>query len=241
MAHETDSLIREVEEDLRNERYKRLWDKYGVIVLIGLVAIIAGVAGYKGWQYWSAKQAAEAGETYIAALELSREKKPDEAAKILEGLVANGPNGYRILSRFHLALLSEKTGQIKAAVASYDEIVKDRSVSKVMQGYARIKAAMLLLDSAGWTEIENRLNDLAKTENPWRGTAQEIIGLAMYKAGEMDKAQERFESVMSNRTSTPGLRRRAEMMLSLIVGSAGDNSAGDNSSGDSNAKAGANK
>ncbi len=218
MAHETDSLIREVEEDLRRERYQRLWDRYGVIVLVGAFAIIAGVSGYKFWQYWSAEQANKAGESYISALTTGREGKQAEAAKILEGFVENGPDGYRTLSRFRLALKTAKDGQTTAAVAAYDKLAGDRGISEVMQGYARIMAAMLLLDRTGWTEIENRLNPLTGSENPWRGTAQELIGLALYKAGELDKAQARFESVMSSVSSTPGLRRRAEMMLSLIVG-----------------------
>ena len=222
MADETDSLIREVEEDLRHERYKRLWDQYWVIVLVGAFAIIAGVSGYKFWQYWSAEKAAQAGETYISALDLSSDNKADDAAKILDGFVQNGPGGYRTLARFRLALATAKAGQTTAAVEAYDVISEDRGVSKLMRGYARIRAAMLLLDTAGWTEIENRLNDLAKADNPWRGSAQELIGLAMYKAGERDKAQAQFESIMSNSSSAAGLRRRAEMMLLLIVGGGKD-------------------
>ena len=217
MAHETDHLLREVEEDLRRERYQRLWDKYGVYVLAGAFVIIAGVAGTKYWEYSSAKKAALSGETFVSALDLSRDKKPEEAAKILSGFVNSGSGGYSVLSRFKLAVQTAKSGQTAAAVEAYDNISKDSSVSTIMQGYARIRAAMLLMDSAGWTEIENRLNDLTKVDNAWRGTARELIGLAAYKAGQVDAAKERFSAILGEQSVTPGLRQRAEMMLGLLL------------------------
>ena len=217
MAHETDSLLREVEEDLRRERYQRFWDQYGVYVLVGALLIIVGVGGVKYWDYWSAKQAAQSGEKFVAALDLSREKKTDGAAKILSEFAENGPGGYGVLASFRLAVQMAKSGQTAAAVEAYDKIAEDRGVSKVLQGYARIRAVMLVLDTASWTEIENRLNDLTKDDNPWRGTARELIGLSAYKAGKLDKASEQFSAILAGGGTTPGLRQRAEMMLGLLL------------------------
>jgi len=217
MAHETDSLLREVDEDLRRERYARLWDKYGVYVLVGAFLIVGGVAGGKFWQHWSAKQAALSGEKYVAALNLSRDQKLDEAGKILNGFKEKGPNGYAVLARFRLAVQMAKSGQTAAAVEAYDKIAEDRSVMKVMQGYARIRSAMLVLDNASFTEIENRLNDLVKVENPWRGTARELIGLSAFKAGKLEKAREEFSAILGSGAITPGLRQRSEMMLGLLL------------------------
>ena len=222
MAHETDILLKEIEGDIRRERYQRLWDKYGLYVVAGAMMIVAGVAGTKYWEHSSARNAALSGETFTAALDLSNDKKNEEAAKILSGFVNSGSTGYSILSRFKLAVQTAKSGQTAAAVEAYDNIAKDRGVSKIMQGYARIRAAMLLMDSVGWTEIENRLNDLTKVENTWRGTARELIGLAAYKAGQVDAAKEQFSAILIGQSVTPGLRQRAEMMLGLLLSSTTD-------------------
>mgnify|MGYP006945477697 CR=1 FL=1 len=42
-------IFREVDEDLRHERYKRLWDRFGVYVIGLAVVIVLGVSGYKAW------------------------------------------------------------------------------------------------------------------------------------------------------------------------------------------------
>ena len=217
MADESDILLREVDDDLRRERYAKLWDKYGVIVMAGAFLIIAGVAGGKFWQYWSAKQAAQSGEKYIAALDLSRDNKFDDAAKVLDEFSKNGPTGYSVLARFRLAVQIAKSGDTAAAVEAYDKLAQDRSVATAMQGYAMVRSAVLLLDTASSAEIETRLKDLIKDENPWRGTARELIGLSAYKAGEHEKARDQFSAILSGAGTTPGLRQRAEMMLGLLL------------------------
>ena len=51
-------IFQEVDEEVRREQLKKLWDRYGIVVIAAAVLIIAGVAGYRGYQYWLAKQAA---------------------------------------------------------------------------------------------------------------------------------------------------------------------------------------
>ena len=76
-----DSFVREVDEAVRQDEFKRLWDKYGLYIMAGAVLIVATVAGYKGWGYWQAKQAAE-----VIAAEQARPTAYDaaEAKKLFE-------------------------------------------------------------------------------------------------------------------------------------------------------------
>jgi hypothetical protein len=49
VAEDTDDhLFEEIEEDLRAERYAKLWKRYGKFVIAGFIALIVGVAGFKG-------------------------------------------------------------------------------------------------------------------------------------------------------------------------------------------------
>ena len=50
---------------------------------------------------------------------------------------------------------------------------------------------MLRLDSANWTDMQNRLNDLAADGNAWRFSARELLGLAAQKAGKTEEARTR--------------------------------------------------
>ena len=63
-----DSFLREVDEAVRHDQYKKLWDRYGVVALGAAALIVVGVAGYKGWSYWQEKRAQDAGAKFTQAL-----------------------------------------------------------------------------------------------------------------------------------------------------------------------------
>ena len=59
---ENDNIFREVDEDMRREQIAKMWDKYGVFVLVGAILIIVVVGGYNVYNWWAAKRAAENGQ-----------------------------------------------------------------------------------------------------------------------------------------------------------------------------------
>ncbi len=53
-----DTLIREVDEELRRDRMRKLWRQGGPWVIAAAVAVVLVVAGYEGWTWWQKTQAA---------------------------------------------------------------------------------------------------------------------------------------------------------------------------------------
>ena len=43
-------IFREVDEELKQDRYEKLWRQYGKYVIAGAVLIVAAVAGWKAWE-----------------------------------------------------------------------------------------------------------------------------------------------------------------------------------------------
>ena len=77
MADEHDVLLREIDEDLKQERLFKLWKDYGNYAIVGVVAIVIGVAVFKGWQSYSLELRMEQGEAFAAAQEAVIKKHPD--------------------------------------------------------------------------------------------------------------------------------------------------------------------
>ncbi len=63
-------LFDEVDEEVRREQLKKLWDQYSIYIIAAALLIIAAVAGWRGYEYLEAQKAAEAGASFDAALEL---------------------------------------------------------------------------------------------------------------------------------------------------------------------------
>ena len=218
MSDRGDSFLREVDEAVRQERYKKLWDQYGVYAL-GLAAlIVAGVAAYKGWAYWQERQAQAAGAKFSEALTMLDGAAATRAKDVLALLAEEGPPGYRVLARFQLAAAEAKAGDIDKAVADYDALASDSSVDEILRGHATLQAAALRLDKADYAEMERRLKDLAEGNSAWRFSARELLGLSAYRLNDMREAEKQFSALVGDQGTPPNLRERADMMLALIVG-----------------------
>lgn len=217
MVDRDDSLLREVEEDLRRERIAKLWDAYGIYAIAALLAIIIGIGGYKFMEHRRVSIAQAAGTKFDAAAKDLAANKSAEAEKALNDLVSNGPGGYALLARLRMAAAYAKAGKTGEAVAAYELIGKETSVDPLLASYARLQAATLRLDSADWTEMQNRLNDLAADKAPWRASARELLGLAAYKAGKTDEARQYFLQLIGDSTTPPGIAERSRILMAMMT------------------------
>src|SRR4029453_13084462 len=121
-----------------------------------MILIIAAVGGWRGYQYLEAKKAAEAGVAFEKAVELSDQDKHAEAEAAFTDLAAKAPSGYRTLARLRAAA-EVSARDPKAAAKMYDDIAADRGIGGEWQDLAKIRAAGLLVDSASYSDMNQRL------------------------------------------------------------------------------------
>lgn len=211
------SFIREVDEAVRQERYKALWDKFGIFFVGLAVALIIGAAAYNIWKYLKESEAETAGDAFTAALALKNANEQEKATEAFDELVKDGPSGYAILSRFQLAASQAKAGETDKAVVSYDALARDRSVDAILKGLATLQAATLRLDTADYAEMQKRLDGLANGKSAWRFSAQELLGLSAYQNGDLPAAEDRFSTLLVDAGTPRNMRDRANVMLALIL------------------------
>ena len=60
-----DSFIREVNEELRQDQAKALWDRYGPAFIVLAVLVVLGTAAFVGWQYWTEIQGQQVGRRFF--------------------------------------------------------------------------------------------------------------------------------------------------------------------------------
>lgn len=210
-------LIKELEDEVRREQYAKLWKKYGNYVLIVAAIIVIGVGGFKWWQAYAQGQVEAAGARYQEAMRLVGDGKAGEATQALELIAREGPASYGVLAKLHLAGTSLKAGRRDDALAAYEALGKDTAIDSLIRDYARLQAAALRIDSADWTEMQNRLNDLVAESGPWRFSARELLGVAATKAGRLDEARTTFAELLADGRTPPSISQRAQMMMGQIV------------------------
>ncbi len=208
-------LFDEVDEDVRRDQLKKLWEKYSVVIIAGAILIVASVGGWRGYQYVEAKKAAEAGVAFDKAVELSDANKHTEAEAAFADLVAKAPFGYRVLSRLRLAA-EIAARDPKAAAKMFDEITADRSVGVAEQDLARIRAAQLLLESTSYPDIKARLEASAAPEATFRHSARELLALSAWRANDTSAARQWLDMIANDGQTPPSMRSRAEALQALL-------------------------
>ena len=214
-------IFDEVDEEVRREQFKKLWDRYGNLVVALAVLIVAAVGGWRGYQYWQDKKAAEAGAQFTAAALLAEQGKNDEAEKAFARVATEGTAGYRVLARLREAgALAARDP--KAAVAVYDDIAANSATGQPMKDFAAVRAAMLLIDSAPLAEINRRLEPISAAGAPFRHSARELLAFASWKAGDAAAVRKWTALVRADQETPLAVRQRVEVLLSL----AGDSGPG---------------
>jgi len=209
-------IFQEVDEEVRRDQLKKLWDRYGNYLIALCVLAVAGVAAWRGYDYWQTQQSEAAGAAFETAATLGGEGKHKESAEAFAKIATTGTPGYRVLARMREAAELAATDS-KAAVKAYDDIAADRSVGEVFQDLAAVRAGLLLVDTVPYAELQGRLEPQAGEGRPFRHTAREALALSAWKANDATNAKRWAEAITADPTSPAGLRSRVDVLSALIA------------------------
>ena len=205
-------LFSEVDEDLRREQLKKLWDRYSLHFIALIVLIVAGVGGWRGYQYFENQKAEAAGKEFEAAVALT---DPVQAQAAFDKIASGNAQGYSALARLHAAAEAAKQDSQKG-VAAFDAIANDGKTDAEIREVARLRAAGLMLDTVSYDEIEKRLSNDASGTHTFRHSARELLALSAWRAKNNDAARKWLDMIGDDPQSPATLRRRAEALLALL-------------------------
>jgi hypothetical protein len=211
-------IFQEVDEEVRREQLKKLWDRYGTYLIAACVLLVVGVGAWRGYEWWQAKRAGESGAAFEQAVSLAEAGKTQDAEAAFAKLAADGTAGYRVLARLREAAAVATTDRT-AAVKDYDEIAADRSAGKVIADLAALRAGFLLVDRAPYSEMRTRLEPLTGADRAFRHSAREVLALSAWKAGDLGSARQWTDMIVTDPQTPAATRSRAEILSALIAAS----------------------
>jgi hypothetical protein len=209
-------IFQEVDEEVRREQLQKLWERYGNFLIAGCVLIVVAVGAWRGYEYWENKKAAESGAAFESAVILAEAGKHQEAEAAFAKLAADGSAGYRGLARLREAAELARTDR-SAAVKAYDEVAADKSAGQVIQDLAAVRAGLLLVDTAPYAQIRERLEPQSGSDKTFRYSARELLALSAWKSGDMTAARQWTDLIITDPQSPQGARSRAEILSELIA------------------------
>ncbi|MAN77273.1 MAG: hypothetical protein CML24_08770 [Rhizobiales bacterium] len=211
-----DSFLREVEEELRSDKLKAFWRRFAPFIIGGAVLIVLLVAANEVWKWYRSSTAANASDQYYAAVEMAESGDIAGARTAFAELEASGPEGYAILARFQEAALLAEQGEPDAAIAAYDALAASLDQRRLRE-LAYVLGGYLAVDHLDVGAVEQRVGGLTGEDSAMRNSAREALGLAHYKAGNIEEARANFEAMAADPNAGQDIQLRAFIYLEQLA------------------------
>lgn len=214
-----DSLFREVDQDLQEDKELTTLKKNLPFVIAAAVLLVIFVAGRQIWDANRTAAAERNSSAFSEAVELA-ESDAAEARTRLEELSADMPDGYAALSLLQAASLADGLDDRDGAIDNLLAVTR-LGVPDRMKTLARIRASYLALPD-GQARVMEILDGAENGEDPMTGFAREAAGLAALNAGDYGTANSYFESIQTM-TGLPSqlVTRAGEFAALAQLGSSG--------------------
>jgi len=217
-----ESLMTEIEEDLRGEELSKLWKQYGNIVIGVVVVIVLAVAGWQLWRQNQETQRIEAAQQFEGAIKLIEEGKVDDAMTAYAALAQKKGQGFAALAQLQKASLALKKNDLPGALAAYKALSEDATADVLFRDLARILRAMHGLETENPLELEASLKPMLDPSNSFSSSATELTALLAFKQGDNARAQVLAEGLAADINTAAGVRQRAEELAAVFKAAAGN-------------------
>ncbi len=209
-------IFKEVDEAIREERFGKLWKKYGRHMISVAVAVVLGVAGIQGWSAYDLDRRSGLSDRYSAALGQAAAGDTAAALNALLDLADAGGDGYAGLAAFERARVLADSGDIDGARAVWDRIAESSELGPAFRGAAVLLSVMHQLDEGDPAALRARLGPLAAEGQAFRATALELLALLALREGDRAAARAHYTTIADDREAPLGIKTRATQMLTAL-------------------------
>jgi hypothetical protein len=208
-------IFEEVDDDLKEENYKKLWDRYGKYAAGLIVLILVGAMGGVGWRDYVESRQIGYSDEFGRAVELAQAGNNADAATALSRLAEEANSGYAMLARFREAATRRANKENSAAIDIYETLAGDPSIEPLYRDLAVLLAVMMQAGSGDPAGLSERLIPLVEG-GPWRHSAGEYLALLALRQGDVGAARKRFQGVADDPEAPAGIRARAAELLRTL-------------------------
>ena len=211
-----DALLREVVDDVKNEQLQKIWNKYGLSIIIGVALILTAALSYESLKNWQEKNQQKLSNAYSVALSLQGQGRLDESLEVYGTLADKASGVYADLAKLQIANIYAEQGKNEDAVSVLEALTNQASVEQ-MRHISALKLASLKIDSgAPAQEIEALLQPVLADETQ-ADVAKELSAMLDIREKNISAAKAKYEEIAASATASDALKARAQDMINLLA------------------------
>ena len=210
----SEEFIKEVDEDIKEEKRIKLWKKLIPYVISFSLTIILFTSGFVFWKNYTTKSNQTLGDDFTAAVDLAKEDDTDAALLALDRIVDEGSDGYATIAKMKKASLLIDKGLSDEGLSIYLDLERNA----VDQSFRDIATILYVLNSMDKIAPETLLKKIEPLENSkvWQSSALELKAFIFLKNNNKKLAKETFQSILNLKTSPSSLSTRARNMVEYL-------------------------
>ena len=204
------NIFREVDEDIRKERYINLFRKYGVYVIAIIVIIVGTLAGI---QFYSGYQVNKNEMLFAEYINIIENNSDDTLEKFSDsGNTSNlFLNGMYLLKRSDLLVAS---GQMDPATLLLSEAIENNTLNKIHNDVAIYKLLMINIETLSIEEIKSYQNKLISEVDAFYLT-EELIAIKFLIEGQKEDAIKKFSELSTNNSVPIEIKNRSAVFIKI--------------------------
>lgn len=204
------NIFREVDEDIRKERYINLFRKYGVYAIAIIVIIVGTLAGI---QFYSGYQVNKNEMLFAEYINIIENNSDDTLEKLSDsGNTSNlFLNGMYLLKRSDLLVAS---GQIDQATLLLSEAIENNTLNKIHNDVAIYKLLMINIETLSIEEIKSYQNKLISEVDAFYLT-EELIAIKFLIEGQKEDAIKKFSELSTNNSVPIEIKNRSAVFIKI--------------------------
>ena len=213
---DNESFYREVDEELRREQMRTLWERYGKLAILALVLVLAAIAGAIWWKNQQEVRAGKQGQELLTGFDEVATGKKTAAAPRFDALAKSDSPGYRAAALLTKADLAIEANNIDGAAALFQQIANDQSLDQNYRDLAQVRLTHVQFDKLAPQAVIDRLKGLAVAGNPWFGSAGEMVAISYLKLNKPNEAAKIFAALAKDKKVPDSVRSRATQMAGSL-------------------------
>jgi len=210
----TDAFIQEVDEDVKNDNLKVLWDKYGLLIVAFVVLAVSAAVSFDKLHEWKILRNQNRTQNYMMATQ--PQENADDTIAALQQISADNQGIFSDFSKLQIANVLLGENKQEEALAALENIIADKQVNEEVKNIALIKLATYRVDSLDYEKFAELVRPLTEANNSWTPAAQDLLAMSAIKNGNIENAKEIYNGILKIKDLPESFRNRIQDMLSSI-------------------------
>ena len=210
----SEEFIKEVDEDLKEEKRVKLWKKLLPYVLGFSFGVILLTSSFVFWENYTKNTNQSLGDDFTAAVGLASEDDIDAALLALDRIVDKGSDGYATIAKMKKASILIQKGDLEKGLAIYLDLERNA----VDQSFRDIATILYVLNSMDKEDPLILLEKVKPLESSkiWKSSALELKAFIYLKTEKKEQAKETFQSILDQKNTPSSLSTRARNMIEYL-------------------------